>query len=591
MRGALFSLLVLTACGRSLVFEELPVPAPGVCAVRVEPTSLDLSTDREQLVRFTNAGTTACTLGGLTVRGDRGFSVTNPPGTFTLAPAGERELEVTFRGDGAPFERNAQLQLTSNDPLRPQVEVKLAVRLPRCALEVSPAMVTFTPQRPSGIDTKNVVVRNRGTGECTLKQPTLTGDPSFAFVTAPPLSIAPGAAVQVQLRFVGPSQGPTERTGALQVSTLDGAQLKEVPLEAKVMLCELSVRPNPFDFGNVALNTTANGALTFTNVGLDTCVVSGITLMADRLFSLPVTPGVLMIPPSGGTRDVQIRFSAFDSAPPHLRTGTLRFTSNDPALRTGEVPLRGFVSTVCTEAGQYIYTIDSAGTFSRFDPANLTSTTIGTLSCMSGSSPFSMNLDQNATAWVVFGDGKLFKVDVATAACTPTSFVAGQSGFTGFGMGSLFDAMTGRDTHYISGGANDHSFATLDLTTLMVRRIGDIDAPRAELAGTGDGQLWAYAPAFATDTGNPFLDRLDPVTGATLEHHELSDIDSNGGYAIKFWGGAFYVFIGSDVWKVQRSSLVPGMLEPTSPPTKVFTRPGLQVVGAGVSTCAPVMGG
>lgn len=41
--------------------------------------------------------------------------------------------------------------------------------------------------------------------------------------------------------------------------------------------------------------------------------------------------------------------------------------------------------------------------------------------------------------------------------------------------------------------------------------------------------------------------------------------------------------------KVPRSTLVPGMNLPTSPPTKVFTRPGLEVVGAGVSTCAPVM--
>ncbi len=581
-------LCLLLSCGRSLVFEEQPPPPVLVCSVRAMPEALDLTATRSRAVSVSNIGSGACSVSDLIVRGDPGFAVPSPPGTFTLAPNEKRDVTVTFTGEGAPFERNGELAFASNDPQRPVVEVPLTARLPRCQLSVTPALLTFTPRPPGGVSEQVALVANVGGAACTLEQPRLEGDSSFSFVTAPALTVPPNGRIEVRLRFTAPQAAPTKRTGTLRVTSTDGA-MGTVALEATVNLCELTARPNPFDFGNVSLNTVSTAALTFSNSGTDTCVVSGFSLMADSLFSVPVMPGVLTIAPNGQAQ-VLIRFSAFDSAPPHLRTGTLSFNSNDPAQRMGSVPLRGFVSTICTEAGQFIYTVDGTGIFSKFDPAHLTSTTIGTLSCMNTTQPFSMNLDQTATAWIIFNDGKLFKVDVTTAACTATAFMPGQSGFFGFGMGSVFDAMTGKDTHYISGGPDDHTFGTLDLTALHINLIGQIDAPRAELSGTGDGQLWAFAPSFATTSGRPFLDRLDPVTGATLEHHELAAITSTGGYAIKFWGGAFYVFIGADVWKVPRNTLVPAMLNPTSPPTLVFTRPGLEVVGAGVSTCAPVMG-
>ena len=45
---------------------------------------------------------------------------------------------------------------------------------------------------------------------------------------------------------------------------------------------------------------------------------------------------------------------------------------------------------------------------------------------------------------------------------------------------------------------------------------------------------------------------------------------------------------GPDVRRLPRDALVPDQLKPSEPPTLVFSAPCARVVGAGVSTCAPV---
>jgi hypothetical protein len=192
---------------------------------------------------------------------------------------------------------------------------------------------------------------------------------------------------------------------------------------------------------------------------------------------------------------------------------------------------------------------------------------------------------------VLFNDWHIYRVDTSNASCTGTSYVPGQQGLLAFGMGSVFNSTTGVDTLYIAGSASfpvsAANLGTLDLQTFQSKLIGPVSIQAPELAGTGDGQLWAFSPNLPNNP-MPTLARLDPLTGITLETHDLSAINSTGGYAIKFWGGAFYIFVGADVWKVPRSTLVPTQSLPTSPPTLVYSNPGLDIVGAGVSTCAPV---
>src|SRR5512146_445791 len=75
----------------------------------------------------------------------------------------------------------------------------------------------------------------------------------------------------------------------------------------------------------------------------------------------------------------------------------------------------------CSDAAQLVYTEDANNTTAKFDPATNTFSNIGTLSCpgqggILGGSPFSMGIDRDAVAWVLFSDGKLFRVDTSNAA-------------------------------------------------------------------------------------------------------------------------------------------------------------------------------
>lgn len=425
-----------------------------------------------------------------------------------------------------------------------------------------------------------------------------SSDPAFqvgvSFTT--PLTLQPGRAVSATVSFfVATAALPLERTGAVNVRT-SATQTLPVALSARLSACLLSASPSPLDFGNVGLNLSRSARVTLRNEGNETCEVSGLALEAgsDVNFVLPpIQPRALTVAP-GASVPVEVVFTARSSAPPYLKTGALTFRSNDER-GLDRVPLSAFVNTICTEAGQYIYTVDSNGQFSRFDPQTLTYVDIAPLICPTRASPFSMNVDQNAVAWVIYSDGLLFSVDTATGVCRVAAYPPNQSGFNTFGMGSVFDSATGLDTLYLSAFAPSSTAPTsplgrLDFPSLIVTPLGSIDLSSAELAGTGDGQLWAFSPAGRSGAGSnaAVLMRITTTTGATLERYELPTVTTSGGFAVKFFGGAFYIFIAGDVWRVDRMSLNPMFTQPRTPPVRVLQSPGRNIVGAGVSTCAPV---
>lgn len=473
------------------------------------------------------------------------------------------------------------------------VQPRTPVPPPVCRLTASVDHLDFGALEPMQERTEFLTLTDEGSGPCTLASLRLLegSDASFSVTQRPmtlPLELSPGDVVQLSLTFAPREGAPADRLGTFEAQTFEDTPL-EVPLSGRVEACQLVVRPASVDFGNVALNTTVTARVNFSNAGARTCLVDSLALAptTDPHFSLSSAEPRALAP--GASSDVVVSFAGTDSSPPHHREGTLTFRSNDLLQPTGAVPLSAFVNTVCTEAGQFIYTVDGDGRFARFDPRTVSYFDIAPLRCPSGSSPFSMNVDQSAIAWVLFADGNIFKVDTADGSCTASGYAPGQQGFTTFGMGSTFDSNTGQDTLYLSGLTSsglETRLGTLDLTSLRVTFVGTADVTNAELTGTGDGQLWSFSPA--NGGAIPVLARLDPRTAQVLERYELPTVDSMGGWAVKFFGGAFYLFIGEDIWKVDRSSLDPMHATPTTPPRRVLNSPGRNIVGAGVSTCAPV---
>jgi hypothetical protein len=440
--------------------------------------------------------------------------------------------------------------------------------------------------------TKSVRVTNRGTGPCEINGVSLTSSSDSQFhvdsTSAGSFVLESGSEQSLSVVFhAQDSAKPHHRTGDLEFKTNDTTKAKvDVPLSADIDVgCALSWVPTSLDFGNVILNTKANGHVTLTNDGSATCFVSGIaiTLDSDPSFELSSPSGFAVSP--GANATIDLVFSAGDSTPPHLRTGTLVFQTGNPRNPAGKVPLSAYVNSVCVEASRWIYTVDESGLFSRFDPSTLTFTDIAKLQCPTSYLPNSMAVDQNAVAWVGYQDGNLFRVDTATGACQATGFKINQHEIKVFGMGFVFDPSTGRDTLYIAGGpavsGNQSTLATVSFPALVVTPIGTVAAGLPEMSGTGDGQLWGFIPQNMSSTSRASLIRIDPGSGKTLESYPYASITDTGAWAMKFWGGHFWIFLNSSVFKVSRDN--PKVVE-----TAIAQTNRAGIVGAGVSTCAPL---
>ena len=77
------------------------------------------------------------------------------------------------------------------------------------------------------------------------------------------------------------------------------------------------------------------------------------------------------------------------------------------------------------------------------------------------------------------------------------------------------------------------------------------------------------------------LMRIDPASGAIIESYDYPSLTTTGAWSIKFWGGNFWIFLGSSVFKVERNN--PKVIK-----TAIAATGRAQIVGAGVSTCAPL---
>jgi len=151
----------------------------------------------------------------------------------------------------------------------------------------------------------------------------------------------------------------------------------------------------------------------------------------------------------------------------------------------------------CSEASKLVYVLSSTYDLYAFTPSTITLKRIGRLACPdpgtdvatgTTASPNAMTIDRHGAAWVSYTSGKLFKVSTADASCQATTFVPGQSGVFKFGMAFSTNggAGTKSESLYIVGirdttsGVVGQGLATIDLSTMKLRTIGDFSGALAQ---------------------------------------------------------------------------------------------------------------
>jgi hypothetical protein len=246
----------------------------------------------------------------------------------------------------------------------------------------------------------------------------------------------------------------------------------------------------------------------------------------------------------------------------------------------------------CSESAKLIYLVTSSTSgganelysFNPTKPGRSAYTRVGALNCPSTSSPQTMGVDRTGTAWVFYSDGRLFKVDVASARCTATTFTYPGAGFD-FTMGSGFTALGGdvtKETLFLVR----NGLQRFDTTTLTKTFVGGSTATSGELTGGPDGKLFVFDPA-----GSGRLLEVNATSGATTPLHTFSagTFSNVSAFAFARYAGSFYLFTaGTDATGLFPTNTRTTVFDPQTRATTIRDADiGVTVVGAGQSVCVP----
>lgn len=264
------------------------------------------------------------------------------------------------------------------------------------------------------------------------------------------------------------------------------------------------------------------------------------------------------------------------------------------------------VADDCADAARSVYALNDRRELLRFQPAGdqHTFTTIGTLDCPAGpqwtelgggpARPFSMSVDRSGRAWVLYTSGQIFHVSTADASCSAAGWSPGTAGLQLFGMGFVADAPgSTAERLFVAGGdaAEPHRGVLASIEPATAGATVRAPLPQAsfmpELTGTGDAGLFAYYPGNAGSA----IARLDPATAAVVEQWPMPALDGIPiAWAFAHWGGRFYVFVSEhDVATIQTNTQVFRLDPATGHTDLLLSMLPYKIVGAGVSTCAPII--
>ena len=162
-------------------------------------------------------------------------------------------------------------------------------------------------------------------------------------------------------------------------------------------------------------------------------------------------------------------------------------------------------------------------------------------------------------------------------------------------MGFVSDAPnSSKETLFVAGGSaanmmtSPAHLGTIDPATAVLTEVVTLAAAEypPEFTGTGEAELFGYYPG-----QSPFVAHVNKSTGVIEQQWQLPTIsDQIRAWAFAHWGGRFYIFTATQDFLGTVLDSYIQRLDPTNGEVVVVV-PQIQpvIVGAGVSTCAPVV--
>jgi hypothetical protein len=233
------------------------------------------------------------------------------------------------------------------------------------------------------------------------------------------------------------------------------------------------------------------------------------------------------------------------------RTGfELSSSPSDAAGATDASPGDAGASSdaACKDGGplELVYVFDEVGVLYRYDPLTGHSEALGTPNCGNSSVPWTMTVSSD-TAYVVYTDWTLYAVNLATLACSPTPFQAGQLGFEPqFGVAISGTGASERLFVYgLPSGSSNPILAVSDTVAFNLTRVGDIQpAPPpssfpVNLTADATGNLYAFSPL-------GLVQKIDSATGTVLESVDTG-VTSTSTWATIAYGPDLFLWVESNV--------------------------------------------
>jgi hypothetical protein len=245
---------------------------------------------------------------------------------IVVAPGASTAVRLRFMPTSLGA-KAATYTLISNDPAGPRtVAVSAEAPAPRLGTMIADSGSFGAVCRGAFRDLALTLFNG---GRCTLSVTGIVSSaPEFAApqVNALPLTIAPGVAIEVPVRFAPTSLGPKSAT--ITVTSDDPAGPRTVPVSGTVPSGKLAVYGS-LSIGGVTACCCAERLLTLCNVGDCKLDVTGVALKRrHRNWKLVNNPFPATLQP-GSCLGVVVRYRATEKCP---RSAELVITSDDPTL-------------------------------------------------------------------------------------------------------------------------------------------------------------------------------------------------------------------------------------------------------------------
>jgi hypothetical protein len=251
-----------------------------------------------------------------------------PPTPVTIKPGGEVEFTLTYTPTSTGTSQPGTLRITSNDPVSPTLDIHIQAAGGTGALVTAIAdHGDFGKVCVGSFRDQPLTLSNNGTCKLTVTG-IVSSSPAFLppAVARFPLTIAPGTAANLPIRFQPSGTGPAN--AAITVFSDDPAGPKVVPIVGTAPTPRLALLiADSGSFGKVCIGSFTDEPLLLSNSG--DCMLSISTITSTSLEFL--LPQVLSYPIQIGPGDslpVPLRFQPESFGP---KSATITVSSNDPA--------------------------------------------------------------------------------------------------------------------------------------------------------------------------------------------------------------------------------------------------------------------